>query len=895
MNNKRISLPKSFILILLITTGCHRLPDYKNPSLPVEKRIDDLLSRMTAEEKAAQMDMLSANDILLDPETLSAEQVHTFIDSLNTGAVHDFYPKSAALANRLQQHAVEHTRLGIPLLFIEEALHGYQGAGATTFPIPQGNASAWDTTLIRAIGRAVATEARAHGVHFVLGPNLDLAREIRWGRVEETFGEDVYLTSRLGVHLIKGLQGNHLSDNNAVAAEPKHFALHGTPENGSNEGPVSIGEREARATGLYVFEKAVKEGGAKGIMAAYHEIDGIPGVANHWLLTGVLRNEWGFDGFVVADLGAVKKQITTHKTAANTEDALLKALSAGLDMQFYDFPHDEFRQILVNAAKKSKQVQRDLDRAVRSILRVKFQLGLFDRPYTDETLAGKVLHNAGHRALALEAARQSLVLLENEKDVLPLTPSCRRITLTGNLAGSKYTGSYSPAGAEAVSVYEALQKRVGDRLTIDYINSEVSDRFSAILPKFMSPGLNRPEAGLRVEFFNNADLSGTAAYTAVDDNLNPYWHNLSPAPGIDPNCFSACWSGYITIPVTGTYEIDFRAANYGKVFIQDQLFIDHWNEEWKDRGERRRIRLTAGQQVPFRVEYAKTGGNAGLWLKWRLTQVESLSLYADITRSARNSDAVIVVMGESREEVGESRDKSNLHPQPMDMEILQAAARAGKPVIVVLLTGRPLILTQVCDLSQALLQCWFPGEAAGTAICDVLFGDYNPSGKLAVTFPREQGQLPMYYSRKPSSHRRYIDGVAEPLFPFGYGLSYSSFEYKNLDITPAEPTIHDPVTVCLEVTNTGGRDGAEIVQLYINDVVSSVETPVMELKGFAKVFLRAGETKKVTLHLTPEHFSLIDKDMKRTVEPGDFDILVGRSSADILLKQTIALGGASNR
>jgi beta-glucosidase len=768
--------PSSFLLFSLLLFSCSQTTGYKDASLPVEKRIGDLLSRMTPEEKAAQLDMLAANDILEDSESLSADSVRFFIDSMNIGAIHDLYPKSAALANELQRHAVENSRLGIPLLFIEEALHGYQGAGATTFPIPQGNASSWDTTLIYNIGRVVATEARAHGIHFVLGPNLDLAREIRWGRVEETFGEDTYLTSRIAVNLIKGLQGNNLSDNNAVVSEPKHFALHGAPENGSNEGPVYLGEREARSTGLYVFEKAVKEGNAKGIMAAYHELDGVPSVANEWLLTTVLRKEWGFDGCVVTDLGAINKQITNHKTAANEEEAITQAISAGLDMQFYDFKHDDFQRIIVESVKNGKLAQKDLDRAVSGILRVKFLLGLFDNPYTDETLIEKSFHTKEHQALALDAARQSIVLLQNQNGLLPLSLKAPSITLTGNLANATYVGGYSPSGAKAVSVYEALKAKGGKEIGIDYINIEVSDRFSSILPSF-----------------------------------------------------------------------------------------------------------------------------------------------SNITRSATKSDAVIVVMGESREEVGESRDKRNLNPHTVDMEILKAAAKSGKPVITVMITGRPLILTEVCQLSSAVLQCWFPGEAAGTAIADILFGDYNPSGKLAVSFPETQGQLPVYYSHKPSSHRRYVDGDGEPLFPFGYGLSYSTFEYKNLSIKgekekgkkekeerrkeqgtgetaiipssfllpPFLLSSSLPLEVSLDVTNTSSRDGAEVVQLYINDKVSSVTTPVKELKGFAKVFIKAGETQRITMKLTWEHLSLINKEMKRVVEPGEFEIMVGSSSSDIRLSQTI--------
>ncbi|MDR2058073.1 MAG: glycoside hydrolase family 3 C-terminal domain-containing protein [Dysgonamonadaceae bacterium] len=862
-------------------------PAYKDASLPVEKRVEDLLSRMTLEEKAAQLDMLAANDVLENAETLDTGRVRRYIDSMNIGSIHDLYPKSAALANQLQRRAIENSRLGIPLLFIEEALHGYQGAGATTFPVPLGNASTWDTTLIYNIGRVVAAEARAHGIHFVLGPNLDLAREIRWGRVEETFGEDTYLSSRMGVNLIKGLQGTHLSDNDAVVSEPKHFALHGSPEGGSNEGPVFIGEREARSTGLYVFEKAVREAHAKGIMAAYHEMDGVPSVANPWLLTTVLREEWGFDGFVVSDLGAIRKQISTHKTASNEEEAIVGALSAGLDMQFYDFPHDDFQRIIVESVKNGSLDRKNLDRAVKGVLRVKFLLGLFDNPYTDETLAAQVLHNSKHQALALEAAKQSIVLLQNEKQTLPFDTHVKRIALVGSLANSTYVGGYSPAGAQAVSVYQALKEKYGKEINIDYINSEISDRFSSILPSFLSPGLISSEEGLKVEFFNNTNLNGEPAHTGVDDNLNPYWHNLSPAPGINPESFSVRWSGYITVPVTGIYEINFRAANFGRMYIDNKIFFDHWTEEWKNKGEKDQIRLEAGKKIPFRIDFSKSEGNAGMWLKWRLMQMESSNFYSDITRAASKSDVVVVVMGEGREEVGESRDKSDLNPNHMDMEILKAAVESGKPVVTIMITGRPLILTQISELSPAILQCWFPGEATGAAICDVLFGDYNPSGKLTISFPKSQGHLPMYYSRKPSSHRSYIDGRAEPLFPFGHGLSYSSFEYENLLIEPLDPKVTDNITVSLDVSNAGARDGVEVVQLYVNDVASSVATPVMELKGFARIFLKAGETQKVKMTLTPEHLSLIDKEMKRTVEPGEFEIKIGSSSKDIKLSRTI--------
>jgi beta-glucosidase len=877
---------KNFHIIMAMScfVSCHNQPDYKNSSLSIDKRVDDLLSRMTLEEKAAQLDMLSGNDILVDYKTLNDSKAYFYIDSMGIGAIHDLYPRSAELSNAIQKHAVEKSRLGIPLLFVEEALHGYQGTGATTFPIPLGLSSSWDTTLINQIGSAIGEETRAHGIHYILGPNLDLARDIRWGRVEETYGEDVYLTSRMGVNLIKGLQGKNLADDNAVIAEPKHFAMHGSPENGSNEGPVSIGERDARSTGLYVFEKAVKEAHAKGIMAAYHEIDGIPCIANKWLLTDVLRNEWKFDGFVLSDLGAIKKQVTLHKTATDDEEAIIKSISAGLDMQFYDFPHSVFQHIIVESVKKGKLSEDYLNRAVKGIVSDKFRLGLFDHPYIDVNLINKVFHSKDHQNLALDAAHQSIVLLKNDKGILPLK-SFKSITLTGNLANATYTGGYSPAESKAISVYDALKKSLGNIVKINYVNTEVSDRFTNIQTTFLSQDKKGEVKGLKLDFFNNDQLQGSSAYSATEDNLNPYWHNLSPAPGINPQDFSAIWSGFLSVPVTGNYEFDFRAEGYGKLIINNKILIDNWNEEWKNRGRRATIRLKAGEKIPFCMEFAKKVENAGIWLKWRMVETDDLNLYHEIATSASKSDVVIVVMGEGQDEVGESRDKYDLNPNNMDMKILHAATQSGKPVVTIMITGRPLILTNVYSYSDALLQAWFGGEAAGTAIVDVLNGDYNPSGHLTVSFPEKQGQEPMYYSKNPSSHRHYFDGDTKPLFAFGYGLSYSSFNYTNLKIEPEHPTVTDDIMVTVDVSNTSTIDGADVVQLYLVDKVSSVEIPEKQLKAFSKVFIKAGETRKVSMLLKNEQLSLINDQMKRVVEPGEFEILIGSSSDQIKLNK----------
>ena len=864
-------------------------PSYKKSSLPIEKRVKDLLSRMTLEEKAAQLDMLSANDILSGTENFDSDRFIHFIDSMCIGSIHDFYPKNAALSNEIQRHAVENSRLGIPILFIEEGLHGYCGVGSTNFPVPIGSASSWDTTLVYNIGRVIATETRAHGVHFLLCPNLDVSREPRWGRTEETYGEDVYLNSRMAVNMVKGMQGADLRDNNTVVAEPKHFGIHGIPENGSNTAPVFIGEREARSTHLYVFEKAITEGKARGIMAAYHDIDGIPCISSPWLLTDLLRNEWGFNGMVVTDLGAIRRLVAPHYTATDPKDAITQAINAGLDMQFYDFPHDVFQNAVVEAAKDGTIPKDKLDRAVAAVLRVKFELGLFENPYTDESLISKVFRNEQHRNLALEAGRKSIILLKNEGNILPLSKNIKKLALIGNLANTSSIGGYGPRESRGVTVYEALKKKFGENIQINLVETGISNQYTTVSSEWLLNTVKPSQKGTYVEYFNNDDCSGKSVYNTIEEKIQGYWHNLSPAPGINSDSFSARYSAIITVPTDGIYEFFISSIGSGKVYLNNKLFIDNWGEERNRRGKSQRIELSSGQRLPVRVEYAKTEENASVELRWRVIEFKNNKEYYDrITRAVVASDAAIVVLGETDREVGEGKDRQNLNLKPMDIDMLQAAAKGGKPFASVLLNGRPLVFTPVVENSAAIIEAWFPGESGGDAITDVLFGDYNPSGRLTISIPRYQGQLPVYYSKKPSSSRNYTDGNGDPLYPFGHGLSYSTFEYSNLKINPVEPVIKDKITVTVDVKNTSTTDGTETVQLYVRDKIASVSTPIKALKGFSQVFLKAGETKTVTMLVIPEeHLWLINQAMKRVVEPGEFEFMIGASSSDIKLTQSI--------
>ena len=783
---------------------------------------------------------------------------------------------------------MENSRLGIPLLFIEEGLHGYQGVKGTAFPIPIGNSSSWDTTMLYSIGRVIATEARAHGVHFILGPNLDLAHEIRWGRVEETFGEDPYLTSRLGVNLVKGMQGNDLRYNNTVASEPKHFGIHGIPESGTNASSVNIGEREARSFHLYTFEKAVKEGHAQGVMAAYHDIDGIPCVANEWLLSKILREEWGFDGIVVSDLGAIRRQVNDHHTAVDTEDAVVKSLKAGLNMQFYDFPYDDFQKAVVEAVKNGTLDEAVLDSRVADVLRLKFRLGLFENPYTEDSLAVQAENNAEHKALALKAAQESLILLKNENNTLPFKQDVKRITLVGELANQSLLGGYSPAQARGITVYEALKDKFGKNVRIDFIESQIEDSFKSI-PNSVLYTEAGGENGVYVEFFNGIDLKGTPAYKSVDPEISHYWHNLSPVPGVNRDMFSARWKGVIKAPVTGEYEFKMSADNWSKLYLGGKLVIDQW-DNGKNNGTYR-IRLQAGQILPIQVEYAEIDDNAWTSIEWRLVgrTMSADALYNRVIASARTSDITIVVVGESMNLVGEGKDRQNLNMNERDVKLLQAVHASGCPAATVLMHGRPFVMTPADEYSDAILDAWYPGEFGGKAIVEALFGDINPSGKLTISVPRSQGQLPVTYLKKRSFKHWYVDGNTTPLYAFGHGLSYTTFKYGDMQLSAKEINKDENLTVSFTVENTGKMRGTEICQLYLTDKVSSVSLPGKALKGFSRVELAPGEKKTVEIILTPEHFSLINADMQRVVEPGLFEISVGPSSATIELKGEVTV------
>jgi beta-glucosidase len=696
---------------------------------------------MTTEEKARQLDMYAGSDFVdkhadsthAAPDAqFKAEVAEKTWGGLGVGSLHDLYAP-AALSNEIQRWVIAHSRLGIPALFIEEGLHGFSDAAldGTLYPQSVNLASTWDPGLARETGAGIASEARASGVDMILGPVLDVAREPRWGRVEEDFGEDPYLTGVLGAAYVAGMQGTSLATDHSVIAEPKHFAGHGSPEGGLNTAPVHAGEREIRTIMLRSFEPAFRQSHAMGTMAAYHEIDGIPVTANPWLLTDVLRREWGFQGFVLSDLGAIRLLYDSHHVASTPGDAVRMALTAGVDMQFYDFDHETFQNAIIQGIAQHKLAPTVLDQAVSRVLRAKFALGLFDQPFVDPALPARVRRSPAHLATALQSARESLCLLKNEKNLLPLSKGLKRIAVIGPNAVTAQAGDYAniPRQAKMVSLLDGIRAAV-------------------------SPGT-----------------------TVVSDDGS---------------------------------DIDAAVAR------------------------------------------------------------------------VKGANVAILGLGEHQGISGEGFDRASLDLPGTQERLLEAVAATGVPVILVLENGRPLTIPWAAAHIPAILEAWYPGERGGQVIAETLFGDSSPSGHLPITFPRTIGQLPDYYNydRSKTNNGGYVDSERSPQFPFGYGLSYTTFRYDGLTAVPSTPGAPVNVAVTVHVTNTGTRAGDDVVQLYLHPNTSSVETPDRALKGFRRVHLEPGASQAVTFHLTPYELEIWNAQKKWVVENGDYTVTVGDSSAE---------------
>jgi beta-glucosidase len=744
-------------------------PEYKDPRASVEARVADLLGRMTLEEKAAQLQALwlKQSDITDEARRFSPDKARTVLahglgqvarpsEAGSGGGVGPPPTRTAAeqvaFVNAVQKFVVENTRLGIPVMFHEEALHGLVAPAATQFPVPIALASTWDVDLLENVMSAAAREARARGCHHVLSPVLDLARDPRWGRTEETYGEDPYLVARMGVAAVRGYQGPSLPlAPDKVFATVKHFAGHGTNEGGINTAPSSFGERLLREEYLYPFETVLAEARPFMVMPSYNELDGVPVHQNRWLLEQVLRREWGFRGLVVSDYYAVKQLQERHGTAADLAEAGRRALTAGVDIEL---PDPEAYATLVQQVKDGRMSEAAVDAAVARVLEAKFLAGLFEQPFVDAARSEASLNTPAHQALARQAARQALVLLKNDARLLPLDRGrYKTIAVIGPNAKGVRLGGYSTAlPARGVDVLDGITKAAGTGVRVLYaegvrITEDPWDWWSDAVT-FADPARNRRRIAEAVEVARRADVA---------------------------------------VLVVGTNEATSREA----------------------------------------------------WADNHLGDVTDLGL------------------------------------QSQQQELVDAVRATGRPVVVVLLNGRPLSVARVAETVPAILEGWYLGQEGGTAVGEVLFGDVNPSGKLPISIPRHVGQLPVHYGRKPTSYRNYLDRERAPLFAFGHGLSYTTFEYAGLEVTPSTIGTHGRATVRVKVTNTGRVAGDEVVQLYVRDVVASVTRPVRALRGFRRLHLKPGETRTVEMVLTPADLSLVNEHMERVVEPGAFEVMVG--------------------
>lgn len=778
MKNKMKKIIFLFILFEGMITGLmeekDKNPSYKNPSLPIEQRLDDLISRMTIEEKIGQLRITLAWNYYQRKENKVklSEEFKKDITEKHIGMLWGVYradpwtqkslinglnPKLAAqFSNMMQKYIMENTRLGIPIFLAEEAPHGHMAIGATVFPTGQGMAATFSTSLMEKVGQVISKEIRLQGGHVSYGPVMDLTREPRWSRVEESLGEDTILSGEMAAAEIRGLGGGDLSKPYSTVVTPKHFVGYGTTEGGHNSRPTFIGKRELLEQFLPPFHKAI-EAGALSIMTSYNSMDGIPITGDSWLLNNVLRDEWKFRGFVVSDLYSIDGIWKDHHVVGSMDEAGIEALKAGVDADLGAQGYANLEKSL----KEGKISMNDIDTAVRRILRLKFEMGLFENPFVDENSASEV-RSEEHKKIALEVSRASITLLKNN-GILPLNKQ-QKIAVIGPNANNTYNllGDYTAPQDEGnvKTILYGIQQKTKN---IEYVK------------------------GCSIRDMNNTNIEEAAEAASRAD--------------------------VVVVAVGGSSARDFKTS------------------------------------------YQETG-------------------------AAKIDDDVISDM-----DCGEGFDRATLDLLGRQMELLETLKKIGKPLVVIYVEGRPLNKNWAAENADALLTAYYPGQEGGIAIADVLFGDYNPAGRLPVSVPRYVGQIPVYYNQKYPVYREYMDMTSRPLYAFGYGLSYTNFKYDNLSIEKK----NENITVSFDITNIGERDGEEVPQIYIHDEVASTVQPMIQLKLFTRLMIKVGETKHVVFNLTYDDFSIIDRQMNKIIEPGIVKIMVGKSSDNIVLQDKIEI------
>lgn len=878
---------KTFFLLLsffVFDFTFAQIPPYKNPALPIKERVNDLLRRMTPEEKFWQLFMipgdLDGGDSLQFKNGIFGFQVSAASKNDAGGQMLNYSTTESALVlarkiNSIQKYFVEHTRLGIPIIAFDEALHGLVRGGATTFPQSIALAATWDTVLMHQVATAIATETKIRGIRQILSPVINIANDVRWGRTEETYGEDPFLTSAMAVSFVDAFEKMD------IITTPKHFIAN-VGDGGRDSYPVHFNERLLDEIYFLPFVDCIIKGGSRSVMTAYNSLDGVSSSSNHWLLQKKLKGDWHFKGFVISDANAVGGDVVLHNTAKNYADAGTHAINNGLDVIFQtDFRH---HTLFIPAFLDGRIDTNRINDAVARVLSAKFELGLFERPYVAEDQIQQ-LQISSHKNLAAQASRESIVLLKNEGNVLPLNKGIRSIAVIGEEATAARLGGYSGPGNNKVSILAGIKERAGNIATVTYAEGAgiLSNDWTIIPSTYLRTA--KSEEGLDAEYFNNITLSGAPAVTRVDKQMNFLWTLSSPDRNIPKDFYSARWTGKIHAPKSGTYKIGIDGNDGFRLYLNNKLVIDNWRKQTYST-ILADYYFVKDKEYDIKIEFFEPVGNAHLKLIWNVgvpndwkKKIESAVAVAS------KSDIAIVVAGIHE---GEFQDRAMLSLPGHQQELIEAVSKTGKPVVVVLIGGSAITMNSWIKNVRGIVDVWYPGEEGGHAVADVLFGDYNPAGRLPITFPISESQLPLVYNHKPTGRGDdYYNLSGLPLFPFGYGLSYTSFEYNDIQLDKDIIGTTESTILRCTVKNIGDRAGDEVVQLYIHDVLSSVSRPVMELKGFQRIHLNAGETKNIQFAITPALLSMLNIDLKKIVEPGDFRIMIGASSRDIRLKTTL--------
>ncbi|OXU15542.1 beta-glucosidase [Sedimentisphaera salicampi] len=861
MKKVMVLIVSAFLISSFVYAESYEYP-FRNPELKVEDRIDDLLSRLTVEEKAWQMVM-------------------------NTRGVE---------------------RLEIPSFhWWNECLHGVARAGkATVFPQAIALASTWNTDLMHEIASAISDEARgkynsdpARNTQYrgltMWSPTINIARDPRWGRTEETYGEDPYLTGCMGYSFITGLQGDH-PKYLKVAATPKHFVANNIEAKRHSTRPF-ISERALREYYLPAFEKAVTEAKAESIMSAYNGINNIPCSTNKWLLEGLLRYQWGFDGSVVTDVGVPGDLVQSHRIYGTAPETVEPMIEAGVNV-IDDFRPD-FPKYIIEAYEKGMVNDSQLDKALYPNLRTLFRLGFFDPP--EEVPFSKISKSVvgcdKHISLARQAARESIVLLKNDKlngkPLLPIdTGRVKRVAVLGTHATENYVGGYSgtPVGGD-VSVLEGLKNGSGQSIAVKHVRSSIAmDDMKSVIPtsNYRPPTEEEGEHGLRAEYYPTPDFQGKPFVRTVR-TVDFDWGSSSPDPMIPYDNFSAVYSGKLIPNQTGVHTFLTENIDDGvRLYIDGKLVLDRW--QFQIGVVKSKVRLKAGEEYDLKLEYREDAGGAQVHLYWREPDIDPAEILENELELAEKSDLVVVALGLDQRYEFEGRDKNTLAFPSEQLDFLKKVYEVNQNVVVVLQIGSPMAITWMDENIPAIVNMWYPGEQGGNGLADILFGKNSPSGKLPATFFASDDQLLPWDDYEPQHGRTYMYFDGKPLYPFGYGLSYTDFAYSDINISKRYVNEEDNVTVKFTLENIGSKEGAEVVQLYASNVESPVYQPKRQLKRFKKVNLMSGQSKTLSFDLEIGDLNYWDSKTKSfIVEPGEFEIMIGSSSADIELKESITV------